>query len=183
MSRNLVSALVFGCCLAGCVAPPGVHVTGPNPIFVPVPQDEIVWERTVDVIHAYHFPIARENRLDGIIETGYFTGSGVLEPWHPDSVGLAERLESSFQSIRRRMIVSVTPAEGGYLIGVEAFKELEDLPGEAALTPGGATFQEHSPLQRDLDLVLGQSTPSGWILLGRDPNLEAAVLRTLQSQF
>ena len=35
------------------------------------------------------FEIARENKLDGVIETQYKTGAGILEPWHPDTVGLS----------------------------------------------------------------------------------------------
>jgi hypothetical protein len=98
-------------------------------------------------------------------------------------VGVENRLESTLQSIRRRMIVNVTPAPGGHWISVEALKELEDLPGLAANSPGAATFQESRPLQRDLDVVVGQTAPSGWILLGRDVLLEQAYLCRLQSQF
>lgn len=154
-----------------------------NPIFVPANNSEAVWERTVDVLHEYQFSVKRENKLDGIIETDYKIGSGVLEPWHHDSVGLDSQLESSLQSIRRRLSVSVIPADGGYLVGVEAFKELEDPVGLTANSPGGATFQEHTPLQRDLNLVVGQSAPSGWITLGRDPALEQALLQSLRANF
>ena len=166
---------------AGCMSVAPVAVS--NPIYVPANNHEAVWERTVDVIHSHQFPISRENRLDGIIETDYKVGSGVLEPWHHDSVGLEDRLESSLQSTRRRAILSVTPAEGGYLVGVEVFKELEDLPGLAANSPGWATFQESTPLERDLDLVVGQSAPSGWIPLGRDAALEQSILQGLQTSF
>jgi hypothetical protein len=81
------------------------------------------------------------------------------------------------------VFVSITPSEGGYLVAVEAFKELEDLAGLAAISSGGATFQESTPLQRDLNLVVGQSTPSGWIPLGRDIELEQDMLIRLQSAF
>ena len=66
-------------------------------------------------------------------------------------------------------------------IEVQVFKELEDLPGLAANSPGGATFQESTPLQRDLKLVVGQSTPSVWIPKGRDPALEQAILSRIVS--
>jgi hypothetical protein len=155
----------------------------PNPVFVAANNHETVWERTVDVLHAYQFPIARENKPDGIIETDYKVGAGLLEPWHQDSLGADARLESSLQSIRRRVFVTLNPTDRGYLIGVEVFKELEDLNGPASNSAGAATFQESTPLQRDLDRVVGQSAPSGWIPVGRDARLEQAILQSLHANF
>lgn len=157
-----------------------------NPIFVPVGNEDAVWERTVDVVHDY-FDIARENRMvgtqPGMIETRYKVGASLLEPWHRDSYGMRNRTESTLQSIRRRAMISVTPAQGGYFIGVEVMKEIEDLPGVANNTAGGATFSQSNPLRRDLDLVVGQSSPSGWVILGRDDVLEAEMLRQMQWAF
>lgn len=165
----------------GCShAPRQAVTTPPAPIFVPATNQEAVWERVVDVLHQYYFRLAREDRQDGIIETEYKVGAGLQEPWHPDAVGFENRLEGTLQSIRRRVIVRITPDDGGYLVTVEAFKELENLQGLAANSPGGATFQEHSPLQRDLDVVVGQTAPSGWIPLGRDPALEYDMIHRLQ---
>lgn len=153
-----------------------------NPVVVRASDGELVWERTVDVIHTYLFEIERENRLDGIIETRYKTGASVMEPWHPDSVGAANRWESTLQSIRRKAFVSITPIQSGFLIGVEAVKELEDVP-RAANSPGAATFLDNNPLQRDLNVVVGQATPSGWIPRGRDPELEQAMLQSIANAF
>lgn len=183
--------VLIGCGLAlwiggiGCAVPgpPVGNVTVGTPIFVPGTNQEAVWERTIDVLHDYRFAIARENKLDGVVETEYQVGAGLLEPWHADSVGLDNRLESTLQSIRRRAFVTITPTQGGFLISVEAHKELEDLAGQAANSPGGATFQESTPLQRDLNLVVGQSTPSGWIPLGRDIPLEQDMLSRLYVAF
>lgn len=172
-------------CLAsggGCASIMPSAPPSSNPVFVRANDGEFVWERTVDVVHDYLFEIRRENKLDGVIETEYKTGSGVLEPWHRDSVGVYERTESTLQSIRRKAYVSITPAEGGYLIGVEAYKELEDV-ANAANSAGAATFLDNSPLQRDLSLVVGQATPSGWISRGRDSLLEQAMIDDLRAAF
>ena len=40
---------------------------------------------------------------------------------------------------------------------IEAYKEQEDVRGPVANTAGGATFQINQPLQRDLNLVVGQA--------------------------
>lgn len=164
--------------LSGCASSRPMMVS--NPVFVPANSQHAAWERTVDVLHDFHFPIARENRLDGVIETDYRTGSNVLEPWHDDSVGAANRWESTLQSIRRKVKVDLTPVEGGYLVGVEALKEKEDVLGVAENTAGAATFRKNTPLERNLTPVVGQKGPSGWFPLGRDSDLEQAILDQLQ---
>jgi len=176
----VLTTAITGCTLpwmAAAKLPPA-----PNPMLVSATNYEILWERTVDVLHDFHFEIASENRFSRVIETDYRTGSGLLEPWHQDSVGYENRLESTLQSVRRKVFVRLTPDESGqgYAVSVEAYKEFEDLPGVAANSPGGATFQESTPLQRDLNLVVGQSAPSGWIPSGRDLALEQQILKSLQ---
>lgn len=175
-------------CAAGCAAPgvwSGRSIPVANPLIVPATNEEVLWERTVDVVHDFHFQIAREDRFSRVIETEYRVGSSVLEPWHRDSVGWENRLESTLQSVRRKVIIRLVPDQqrGGYLVSVEAFKEIEDLAGLAANSPGGATFQESAPLERDLNLVVGQSAPSGWIPVGRDPALEQQILQSLQRAY
>lgn len=184
MLRTMLLALALvamtmgsGCALWGHRQSSGVAVA--NPFFIASSNQEVVWERVVDVLHDYRFEIARENRLDGVIETDYKVGSSCLEPWHTETVGFENRLESTLQSIRRRATVSLVPAEGGYLVQVEVFQEIEDVPGGGNNSPGGATFQESAPLQRDLELVVGQTAPSGWIPQGRDPALEQDMLHRL----
>jgi hypothetical protein len=174
--------------LGGCAAIPGRGPALPaaaNPLPVQAANEEILWERTVDVLHDYHFRIERENRVARVIETVPRVGSGVLEPWHRDSVGLANRLESSMQSIRRRVIVTMIPAEapGQFFVSVQALKEREDLRGLAANSPGAATFLESQPLDRDLDPVVGQSAPSDWLPLGRDLALEQSLVASLQRAY
>jgi hypothetical protein len=186
MFRPLVTLMLLGLCgsLSGCVF--NRPMVAGNPVFVPAGNEDAAWERTVDVVHDY-FDIARENRMigsqPGEIETRYRIGASLLEPWHRDSYGLENRLESSLQSIRRKAFISVTPAQGGYLVGIEVQKQIEDLPGVANNTAGGATFSQTSPIRRDLDLVTGQSSPSGWISLGRDEVLENEMLRQVQRAF
>jgi hypothetical protein len=174
--------LVLAPTVTGCVA---MDAHGPpiaNPIFVRANNPEDAWERTVDVVHDYLFEIERENKLGGVIETRYKTGASSLEPWHPDSVGPVNRLQSTFQSIRRKAFIHFTPAQGGYLVGIEAVKELEDV-SRAANFPGAATFLDNSALYRDLNPVVGQATPSGWISQGRDVALEQAMLRSINRRF
>lgn len=179
---SIIGLLVMA--LSGCHSLPfSSQAAVTNPIQVRANNYDLVWERTIDTLHDYHFEIARENRLSGEIETEYRTGASVFEPWHADAANAKERVEGTLQSIRRKVLVHITQIEGGYLVSVEAFKELEDLPGLAANSPSGATFQESKPLKRDLNLVVGQTTPSGWIAKGRDTALEQNVLADLIKNF
>lgn len=151
-----------------------------NQIFIAHADQDVVWERIVDVVHDY-FEIGRENRLDGIIETKPLVAAGMLEPWHHDSVGLDNRLEATLQSIRRRGFVNVMPAQGGCWVSIEIFKEQEDVLTTPDKSAGNSTFQENRPLQRDLTLVVGDAAPQGWIALGHDQGLEDRMLKQIQS--
>ena len=156
-----------------------------NPLMLTAVNEDVAWEQTIDVLHEFLFEIDRENRQTRSIETKYKVGSGLLEPWHTESVGLASRLESTLQSMRRKVIITLSPVQQGsqysYTVQVIAIKELEDLDAIVANSPGGATFQESTPLNRDLNQILGQSRPSGWIPQGRDLLLEQTVLNRLQA--
>ena len=177
----LASTLVVGL-LGGCATMSGQAPAVSNPVFVRANNSDEAWERTVDVVHDYLFEIERENKLGGVLETRYKTGANCFEPWHRDSVGAANRAESTLQSIRRKAFLSVTPVDGGYMVGVEAHKELEDV-ARAANSPGAATFRDNSPLQLDLNPVVGQATPSGWIPKGRDMALERSMLLAINRAF
>ena len=177
-----VLSAVSGCATFSSTAATQTQTDQANTLYVPGNNDEDLWERTVDVVHNY-FEIARENKLDGVIETQPKTGASLFEPWHRDSVGFGNRAESTLQSIRRRAVVSIRRNEGGYLVSVQVFKELEDLPGLAANSPGAATFQTSNPLQRDLNQVVGQSSPSGWMIVGRDAALERDFIAALHREF
>lgn len=156
-----------------------------NPLFVSTNNDELVWERAVEVLHRYHFEIARENRLARTIETQPLVGASLVEPWHSDAVTVLDRLEGTTQSIRRIAHLSLQPGDqrAGYTVSVAVYKEKEDVQGLAANSAGAATFQESSPLQRDLDPVVGQSGTSTWIPLGRDLGLEQEILQSLYTAY
>ena len=166
-------------CLSGTV--PSRTLQGSNAIQVPVDRYDLIWERAVAVLNNYHFIIARESKLEGVIETQYRAGSNLLEPWHHDSVGYANRLESTLQSIRRRVVVTFqNTADSMLIVSVRVDKEIEDVPGLAANYEGGATFRDSDPLQRDLDQVVGQTGPSRWISRGTDPALEVELLSQIR---
>lgn len=170
-------------------APPPMNVVA-NPIYVPVTNQDWAWEQIVDVVDDY-FRIERESRVqlvgnvvtEGRIDTFPQVGATLVEPHRPDSVGRYNRWESTFQTIRRRGLVRVIPEQGGYLIDLAVYKELEDVPYPENSTAGSATFRyDNSLSSRVNDEVSRTRLSEYWIPLGRDCDCEQQMLAEIQAR-
>jgi hypothetical protein len=152
-----------------------------NPLAIPPSVDfETVWKKTVSVVDDY-FMIRSENRLSRTIKTDPKVGATLLEPWLADSVGFEERLESTLQTMRRFAEVHVTPApDGGHLVSVVVFKQLEDLVKPDKQSAGRAVFNNDFPVNRAAEVPGPVPLPLGWINRGRDPELEREILRRIR---
>lgn len=197
--RSWPAAIVLGvCALAGSVPLLGCRQLTyrlsnrqpetfvPNPLELPPAPDRFVWSQVVDAIDDY-FRITREQPvqnsdgivLDGRIETSYRIGASILEPWRKDSTAGFERLQSTFQSIRRRAVVMVRPRGAGYTVEVVVQKDLEDAVG------GQHTAESTSVIRHDGTIVRKDANfddsaqTLGWIPLGRDASLEQVILRDI----
>lgn len=164
--------------VSGCAT---MRETAPNPLPVPVADFESVWNTTVAVLDEY-FDIASEDRASGEILTNPVNGADLLTVWAGDSVGFRERLESTLQSIRRFAKVRVEPSPGGgYLVRVEVYKELEDLPKPERQAGGRSVFNiDYNTANPTREIVGPVPLPAGWIPRGRDPKLEEVILRRIR---
>lgn len=161
-----------------------------NPVFIAWADPQNVWETVVDVTGDY-FKIEREEPVrvigntitEGRLETFPKVGATLLEPWDHDSANIDERIESTFQSIRRFARVRVMPAQGGYWVEVVVFKELEDVVRPEMATAGAATFRYDDTLTRVINPIGGPPVHAGWIPQGRDPALEQRIIGHLQWRF
>jgi hypothetical protein len=154
-----------------------------NPLRVPMADFDVVWNKTVAEVNK-HFPIASENRLARVIRTEDLLTGTLIEPWTPDAVTFRDRLEATLQTLRKFAVVNVDPAPtGGYLIKVVVYKQLEDMAKPSSQPAGRAAFYNDFPLNRTRDVVGTVPTPLGWITLGRDTNLEQAILAGLRDAF
>jgi hypothetical protein len=159
-----------------------------NPVHVPITNPEFVWDAVADVITDY-FRIDREEPVrilgntlsEGFIETFPKTGATLLEPWDQDSVTGYDRLECTLQSIRRRAVVRIVPAEGGgFWVDLAVLKELENLKQPQHSTAGAATFPYTSTLTRVTNPDRQRDPAQGWIPQGRDFGLEQRILGQLR---
>ncbi len=168
---------------------PGVAYCG-NPLHVPVANHEFVWETVVDVVDNF-FKIEYEEPVrligstltEGRLETFPQGSPTALEPWRRDKAGVYARMENTLQSMRRRAILRVVPAEDGYWINVVVFKELEDVARPERATAAAATFRYDDSLRRIANPVGEQQIVCGWIPQGRDVLLEQKIIARLQERF
>lgn len=159
-------------------------------ILLPGTNYEATWDSVVDVVDDY-FRIEQEEPVrllgniltEGRILTRPEVGATIFEPWRRDSVGLAQRVESTLQSIRRYAEVRVLPGEGGLWVEVAVFKELEDVVQPERATAGAATFRNDTSFVRVETPVGQQEVHHGWIQLGRDLALEQEILAELQARY
>lgn len=185
--------------LAGCMMSPEVAILPDlpplstpavyqNPLLLASTEHEKLWEIVADVIDD-EFRIEREMPVrrmgdvwtEGRLETYPLVGSTLLEPWRQDAANFDEKLEGTLQTIRRRAVVRVIPAQAGQWVEVVVFKELEDarpLRSPAA----SATFRYDASLTRIENPVTEQPTNVGWIPLGRDTALEQHLLGKIQAR-
>ncbi|MCS7304651.1 MAG: hypothetical protein NZ602_06020 [Thermoguttaceae bacterium] len=176
-----------GTTLLAPAGPPSI-VVYQNPLLLPSTDYQRIWEIVVDVIDD-EFRIEREMPVrqmggvwtEGRLETYPLVGSTLLEPWRQDASNWDEKLEGTLQSIRRRAIVRVIPAQAGVWVEVVVFKELEDTKPLMAPT-ARAIFQYDTSLTRIEAPIAEQPTSRGWIPLGRDPALEQQVLGKIQQR-
>jgi len=154
-----------------------------NPAFVPLgpPSYGFVFEQTLDALDDI-YEISYANRYDGRIETFPVVAPGIFQIWKAGSPSIHNRLQSSFQSIRHRAVVSIQSAQdGGFFVDVKVYRDLEDTPRPIKGAIGGAAFRADSTVQRQFEVIEGASGGARWIPMGRDPYLEQLILKKVVS--
>ncbi len=168
---------------------PGVEPAA-RTVFIPVANEDYAWELIVDVVDDY-FDVDQENRVqlvgnvvtEGRIETFPQIGATVVEPNRFDSVGRYNLAESTFQSVRRRGEIRVTPQQGGWLVDVVVFKEFEDLARPENATAGASSFRFDSSIPSRLDEGVSRTKLSKfWIPMGRDCEIETQIVLDIEDR-
>ena len=105
---------------------------------------------------------------------------GLGQPWKLGSPDFHQRLVASFQTIRHRAVIVISPAaDGGYFIDVKVFKELQDLPRPSRATAGAAAFRSAPTVEREYEVIEVGQFENGWIPIGEDVLMEQDILDRL----
>jgi hypothetical protein len=162
-----------------------------NPIFIPVADHQCAWEQVVDVVDDYFRtndkdsePVRQVGNMvtEGHLVTFPEVSPTIFEPWRHDTVDPEQRLENTLQTMRRRAVVRVIPAQGGHLVDVQVFKDLEDNRRPDFTSAGTATFRYDDTLTGIINPITGQEITRGWICKGRDVSLEQYMIGDLLSR-
>jgi hypothetical protein len=166
-------------------------VTGcmPNPVLLlpdaPGPEAyDTVFSKVYSIITDYFPEIADSNRYSGRIETKPRIAPGFEQPWKPGSPDHSERLLATLQSIRHRCLVTIQPGageQGGYLVMVMIYKELEDVRSGPTRQLALPIFRDAATVERQFEVIDMTVIDSFWIPKGRDTAFEQEILRRIGS--
>lgn len=176
---------------AGCASGPlqeNPVVLGPqksqgtdNPVYLPNGAMEYgaVFEKVIDALDDT-FEIAYTNRYEGRIETFPLVAAGIGQIWKPGSPDMYQRLLATFQSIRYRAVVLISPArDGGFFVDVKVYRELEDVAQPLKAGTASAVFRSDNTPERQFEVVDATTYNSAWIPSGRETKLEQSILNRL----
>jgi len=194
--RTGIAAILPLVALLGCFSEArlpyqSAAVSYDNPALLRINNYDLVWEGVVDVVSQY-FRIEREDPVRllgstltvGRLDTFPKPGATLLEPWDHDSADSYERLESTLQSIRRKAVVKVIPAEGGgFWVEVAVFKELENVPKPEHATAGSAVYRNDVSATRTKPIEPPTGANQKWIPQGHDTVAEQRILGQILDRF
>jgi hypothetical protein len=185
-----VLGMILASVMTGCMSGPPVenpflvpnHYPAENPLFVPQGQDaqqyQRVYDTVYDVAHKY-FDIAASNMYAGEILGVPRISAGVFDWITYEGYDTYQLLESTAQSIRRRLHIQIIPAEvGGYFVLVKVIKELED-PGQNVAPVSGRRLRPDDVTSQP-GIAPTKATGPCWIDMGRDWRFEELILRKLK---
>lgn len=190
-----VSSLVVAVCASiGCQhfwpknfgPPPPITVPVSNPAHVGAVDPTFLWQQIVDTVDDYfriasESPARRENNtwLEGRLRSYPEVSGTTFEPWRRDTTRGFERMQSTFQTVRRTATVRVVPEATGYLIDVSVLKEQEDIDNPQFATASNPSQQQDVASDAVSGLSLPTQSTLGWYEIGRDRELEQLIMENI----
>ncbi|MCA9131103.1 MAG: hypothetical protein KDB22_28660 [Planctomycetales bacterium] len=193
-----VCGLTIWCVLAGCrplpveffqpfANPiPPVEVPVSNPSHIGLLDPDFLWRQIVDALDDYFLidteePVRRttESWQDGRVVTYPRISGTILEPWRGDAARGFERLQSTFQTIRRTATVRVTCEPSGYQIDITVLKEQEDVDQSQFATAGASAQRHDGTIVRNENQLRQLPVTLGWFEIGRDRELETRLMASI----
>lgn len=167
----------------GPTPPPPIEVPVSNPANVGNVDPDFLWRMIVDSVDD-HFRIDNEqqvrrddvNWLEGRLTTFPEVSGTSFEPWRTDTARGFERLQATFQTVRRTATVRVVPEPTGYQIQIEVLKEQEDVDQSQFSTAGAAAQRHDGTIIRNENQLRQLPVTLGWYEIGRDRELERRIM-------
>lgn len=164
-------------------APMPIEVPVNNPSHVPNMDPQYLWEQVADSVDDYFSDFESEEpvrrRADRIQEGKLVTypeiSGTIFEPHRRETSGY-EKLQSTFQTIRRTATVTVIPDATGYIIEVRVIKEQEDVDQSQFSAAGSAAQRHDGTIVRNENQLRQLPATLGWYEIGRDTALERKIL-------
>ncbi len=160
-----------------------VEVPVANPSHIPATDPEFLWNQIVDSVDDYfriddEQPVRRSANhwFEGRLVTYPEISGTSFEPWRRDAARGFERLQSTFQTIRRTATIRVIPEEAGYAIDVQVIKEQEDVDQSQFATAGSAAQRHDGTVVRNENQLRQMPVTLGWYEVGRDREMEQRMM-------
>lgn len=187
-----IGALVALLSIAGCHRwhkaiginrPSAIEVPVANPTNIGEVDPDFLWRMVIDTLDD-HFRIDSEqpvrkdaqNWMEGRVTTYPEISGTLFEPWRRDTARGFERIQSTFQTIRRKATVRVIPEPTGYQLSVEVMKEQEDVDQSQFATAGASAQRHDGTIVRNENLIRQMPLTLGWYEIGRDLDLERRIM-------
>lgn len=173
----LLSLLVVS---AGCLGPRRSDYVTSMPLSVE--QDasaaSAFWEGVEETLHDRGFELDRVDRRAGVITTLPVTSQQFFEFWRHDVDTREDLWEATFNSIRRRVEVTVSRGDGGAWsdVSVVVYKQRYSAPDRQFNSTGELYEYFGTALPTTTGEIDVGTERDRWIDIGRDPAMAAYVL-------
>ena len=137
-----------------------------------------------DVLTEMYFTIEKADINNGLIRTRPLPGAQFFEFWRSDNVGADNTLAANLHTIRRTVTLNITEQKNELNIRCQANAQRLSLP-EQDLRGSSRVygmFSQSSRLLQRLKLKPEQAERMAWTDLGRDRQLEAEIIKRIESQ-
>lgn len=172
----LLSLLVVS---AGCLGPRRSDYVTSTPVSVEQDASAAAfWEGVEDALHDRGFKLDRVDRRAGIITTLPVTSQQFFEFWRHDVDTREDLWEATFNSIRRRVEVTVSRGDGGVWsdVSVVVYKQRYSAPDRQFNSTGELYEYFGTALPTTTGEIDVGTERDRWIDIGRDPAMAAYVL-------
>lgn len=163
-----------------------VEVPVSNPAHIGALDPDFLWRQIIDSLDDYfridsEQPVRRSDQsvLEGKVVTFPKVSGTIFEPWRGDASRGPERLQSTFQTIRRTATVRIVPEANGYVIDIKVIKEQEDVDQSQFSTAGSSSQRHDGTIVRNENQLRQLPVTLGWYEIGRDRILEQRLMENI----